>query len=139
MRMNSQTDFAIRMALYLALAGRLCTSAELSEAAGIQRPFAIKIGKRLANGGVVTAVMGHVGGYELARDASDVSLLDIAVAMGNAPEVSLSEGASSDIDAAVFEAYSSFYATLENDMRAVLSSITLNDLAEACRSSFTKD
>lgn len=81
MQLNTTTDYAIRVALYLATVRRAAGSAEISSSMGIPRGILGSISKRLRECGIVDTLLGANGGYLLARQPEDISLRDIIVAM----------------------------------------------------------
>ncbi len=72
-------EHAIRALAYLASrpAGDLCLVDEIAEAEDLPRPFTSKILRDLVRAGLLTSSRGPGGGYALARDPEDVSLLEI--------------------------------------------------------------
>ena len=72
-------EHAIRALSYLASrsSGDLCLVDEIAEAEDLPRPFTSKILRDLVRAGVLTSSRGPGGGYALARDPDDVSLLEI--------------------------------------------------------------
>ncbi len=72
-------EHAIRALAYLASrpAGDLCLVGEIAEAEDLPRPFTSKILRDLVRAGLLTSSRGPGGGYALARDPEDVSLLEI--------------------------------------------------------------
>ena len=81
MQLNTTTDYAIRVTLYLATVRRAAGSAEISSSMGIPRGILGSISKRLRECGIVDTLLGANGGYLLARQPEDISLRDIIVAM----------------------------------------------------------
>lgn len=72
-------EHAIRALAYLASrpADDLCLVDEIAEAEDLPRPFTSKILRDLVRAGLLTSSRGPGGGYALARDPEDVSLLEI--------------------------------------------------------------
>ncbi len=77
MYITRETDYAVRISTYLARSETRAGASKLSEQNGIPSRFTLKILRKLMEGGVVKSYMGAKGGYELARPASDISLLEI--------------------------------------------------------------
>lgn len=77
MQLNVTTDYAIRIVLYLASTERITTSAEIADEMHIPGNYVPNIVKKLRDKGLVHATFGPRGGYRLAKDAKDISLLDI--------------------------------------------------------------
>ncbi len=72
-------EHAIRALAYLASrpSGDLCLVDEIAEAENMPRPFTSKILRDLVRAGLLTSSRGPGGGYALAREPADVSLLEI--------------------------------------------------------------
>jgi Rrf2 family protein len=77
MRVTQQTDYAIRICCVLDEAGERLDAAELSKRAGVPQSFALKTLRLLSHAGVVRSYTGNRGGYELARDASVLSVAEL--------------------------------------------------------------
>lgn len=77
-----KTDYAIRCVLYLAESeNKTVMINEMAEKANIPKSFLAKILQRLAKAGIVTSLRGVKGGFQLAKKASAISLLDVVEAM----------------------------------------------------------
>ena len=81
MFINRRTDYAVRMMLELAGAGRRLPSRRLGELAEVSYPFARSIVTDLASAGLVDARRGPGGGVALSGPAREISLLQIVEAM----------------------------------------------------------
>ena len=82
LRVTKLTDYATVVLTVLATRqGQVLSAAELAERAGIELPTAAKGWKPLAQAGLVEGFRGANGGYKLARDAADISLVEIVEAM----------------------------------------------------------
>lgn len=81
MQLNTTTDYAIRVALYLATVRRAAGSAEICSCMGIPPGILGSVSSRLRKHGIVDTLRGTNGGYLLARQPEDISLRDIIVAM----------------------------------------------------------
>ncbi len=70
---------AIRALAYLAARphGELSLVDEIAEAEDMPRPFTSKILRDLVRAGILTSSRGRGGGYAMARDPAEVSLLEI--------------------------------------------------------------
>jgi len=78
-----QTDYAARIVLHLA-----CLDAEAQVSVGeiaqqrlLPEPFVRRLVGRLVGAGILQSARGFKGGIRLARPASDISMLDLVVAM----------------------------------------------------------
>lgn len=81
MQLKASTDYGIRAILYLAAENDVCSSKEIAREMSIPRDYLIQLAQLLRNAGLIEARPGKHGGYLLARDASEISLLDIINAM----------------------------------------------------------
>lgn len=83
MQITRQADYAIRAMLYLARAGkgqRVATS-DVAEAQHIPPSFLAKIVSQLSIAGLLHTSRGARGGITLARDPSQITLLDVVEAI----------------------------------------------------------
>jgi FeS assembly SUF system regulator len=82
LRVTKLTDYASVVLTVLASDPDAVLSASgLAERAGLEAPTVAKLLKPLAQAGLVEAFRGVNGGYRLARDAADISLVEIVEAM----------------------------------------------------------
>ena len=89
------TDYGTVLLANLAEDGdRVVSAADVAAATGIAPPTVSKLLKMLGRAGLVTSTRGANGGYQLARDASDISAADIIDALEG--PVSITECSSSD-------------------------------------------
>lgn len=80
MKLNRQTDYALRAVLYLA-SHPLANISEVAEAQFVPQDFLAKIMQKLARAGIVRTHRGIGGGISLARPASEINMLQIVEAM----------------------------------------------------------
>ena len=80
---SRQADYACRVMLHLAMlpSGQRVTAQDIAERRLIPRAFVRRVITQLANAGLVTTTRGAGGGLELARPASDISLLQVVEAI----------------------------------------------------------
>lgn len=82
MRLNIQTDYALRMLMYLAIQGtRRSSISEIAEAYSISENHLMKITQRLSAAGFVDAARGRGGGLRLSRAAESVKVGDVVRAI----------------------------------------------------------
>ena len=82
LRVTKLTDYATVVLTVLASdAAAVLSASELAERAGLEVPTVAKLLKPLAQAGLVEGFRGANGGYRLARDAADISLVEIVEAM----------------------------------------------------------
>lgn len=77
MQLNITTDYAIRTILCLENRGNRKNAYEISEEMAIPERYLLKVLKKLKQEGIIRSFAGSQGGYELAKDMSDISLADI--------------------------------------------------------------
>ena len=82
LRVTKLTDYASMVLTVLASdPAAVLSASELAERAGLEVPTVAKLLKPLAQAGLVEGFRGANGGYKLARDAADISLVEIVEAM----------------------------------------------------------
>lgn len=82
LRVTKLTDYAtVLLTVLAARPGQVLSAAELAEASGLEVPTVAKVLKPLAQAGLVTGVRGAHGGYHLAREAAQITLIQIVEAM----------------------------------------------------------
>ena len=95
LRISKLTDYGtVVLAELAAHDGHVCSAADVSNATGIALPTVSKLFKSLAHADLVTSTRGVHGGYELARDAQDISAADVIDALEG--PVSITECSSTD-------------------------------------------
>lgn len=78
MRLNLQTDYALRLLMHLAVnEDRLCTIAEVAERYDISKNHLMKVAHLLGREGFIETVRGRSGGLRLARPASEINVGDV--------------------------------------------------------------
>jgi len=78
MRLNLQTDYALRLLMHLAVnEGGLATIADIATRFGISRNHLMKVAHQLGRSGVIETVRGRTGGLRLARPAGEIVVGDI--------------------------------------------------------------
>jgi FeS assembly SUF system regulator len=82
LRIGKLTDYATVLMTALAQRqGEVLAASELAETAHLELPTVSKLLKQLCAAGLVESRRGIQGGYRLARAASDISILEIVVAL----------------------------------------------------------
>lgn len=128
---KASVEYGMRAVLYLAEKGSICSSREVADEMSIPRDYLIQLAQLLRNAGIIHARPGKNGGYSLAKDASEISMLDIFNALQNdrlRAERKEAEDASDllqDITAAC--------SAVEHEMEEYMSSITLQNMIERIR------
>ena len=77
MQLKLTTEYAIRIALYLAEQNGVCTSKEIAEYTQISPNYVLKILRVLAKASLVQNHIGVYGGFSLCKHPRDITLLDI--------------------------------------------------------------
>ena len=80
MRLKLQTDYAIRVLLFVAAAGRRCPVDEMARAYAISREHLVKVVQQLAREGFVRTLPGRAGGVALARPAGSIRIAEVVAA-----------------------------------------------------------
>lgn len=125
---KASVEYGMRAVLYLAEKGSIRSSREVADEMSIPRDYLIQLAQLLRNAGIVHARPGKNGGYSLAKDASEISMLGIFNALQNdrlRAERKEAEDASDllqDITAAC--------SAVEREMEEYMSSITLQNMIE---------
>jgi Rrf2 family nitric oxide-sensitive transcriptional repressor len=78
MRLNVQTDFALRVLMMLRLqSDRLVTIQEISERFAISKNHLMKVAQALGHLGYIETVRGRSGGLRLAKEATQIRLGEV--------------------------------------------------------------
>ena len=78
MRLNLQTDYALRLLMHLAVnADTLSTIADVAARYGISKNHLMKVAHILGKEGVIETVRGRAGGLRLARPAEEIVIGDV--------------------------------------------------------------
>lgn len=76
MHLTQEADYAVRIVYCLAKNGRRMEGRAIGEEMAVSLRFSLKILGKLAAAGLVASYKGNRGGYELARPAGQITLLD---------------------------------------------------------------
>lgn len=78
MRLNLQSDYALRLLMQLATnTNTLCTIADVAACYGISRTHLMKVANTLGREGFIDTVRGRSGGLRLGRKASSISIGEV--------------------------------------------------------------
>lgn len=84
MRLNTQTDYALRLLMHLAVnSARLVTIQEVSDRYSISKNHLMKLASTLAHEGFVISVRGRSGGLKLARPPEQITVGTVVRCMEN--------------------------------------------------------
>lgn len=132
MHFKASVEYGMRAVLYLAEKGSICSSREVADEMSIPRDYLIQLAQLLRKAGIVHARPGKNGGYSLAKDASEISVLDIFNALQNdrlrAERKEAEESAS-----ALLKNITAACSAVEREMEEYMSSITLQNMIERIR------
>ena len=81
MQFKASTDYGLRAVLYLAAQGHTCSSKDIAQDMSIPRDYLIQLAQLLRNAGIIEARPGKHGGYRLAKDPSEITLLQVVNAL----------------------------------------------------------
>jgi Rrf2 family protein len=130
MRVSAKADYAVRAAVELASADAGPVKGEkISQAQDIPLKFLENILGELKHGGLVRSQRGTEGGYWLARPADEITIADVIRAVegplasvrGSSPETLKYAGRA--------EPLGKLWVAVRANLRAVLESVTLADIA----------
>ena len=102
---------------------------EITDRHGIPGPFLAQILRTLRGAGWVTSVRGSQGGYRLSADPAQITLLEIAEAVGCQEAGGKAESAATPADRMLQECWDE----AAEAWRQSLARIRLSDLVERCR------
>jgi Rrf2 family protein len=82
MQITRETDYAIRCVYYLSgKAGSVTMVDEISREMGIPKSFLAKILQKLSKADIVKSYRGVKGGFEIAKDPGEITLLNVIEAV----------------------------------------------------------
>lgn len=125
---KASVEYGMRAVLYLAEKGSICSSREVADEMSIPRDYLIQLAQLLRNAGIVHARSGKNGGYSLAKDASEISMLDIFNALQNDRPRSERKEAKDASD--LLQDITAACSAVEREMEEYMSSITLQNMIE---------
>ncbi|MDO4742788.1 MAG: Rrf2 family transcriptional regulator [bacterium] len=88
MFLTLETDYAIRIVEYLAQSSKKTDARTIAQKTGVTQRYALKILRKLVLGGIVKSYKGAKGGYLLASEPAEISLLDVVLIFNNGLEFS---------------------------------------------------
>ena len=125
---KASVEYGMRAVLYLAEKGSICSSREVADKMSIPRDYLIQLAQLLRNAGIVHARPGKNGGYSLAKDASEISMLDIFNALQN--DRLRSERKEAEDASDLLQDITAACSAVEREMEEYMSSITLQNMIE---------
>ena len=128
MHFKASVEYGMRAVLYLAEKGSICSSREVADEMSIPRDYLIQLAQLLRNAGIVHARPGKNGGYSRAKDASEISMLDIFNALQN--DRPRSERKEAEDASDLLQDITAACSAVEREMEEYMSSITLQNMIE---------
>ena len=128
MHFKASVEYGMRAVLYLAEKGSICSSREVADEMSIPRDYLIQLAQLLRNAGIIHARPGKNGGYSLAKDASEISMLDIFNALQN--DRLRSERKEAEDASDLLQDITAACSAVEREMEEYMSSITLQKMIE---------
>ena len=131
MRMSAKAEYAIRAMVQLATAddGALVKTEDLAKAQGIPPQFLVDILSDLRTDRLVRSHRGRDGGYELARQATEISIADVLRCI-DGPLASVRDIGLGDLPySGPTAALTDVWRALRASMRSVLEKTSLADVA----------
>lgn len=132
-QLKTQTDYAIRILLYLAQADSSVVSKELSQSLGINETYLPKITQRLRQVGWVESTCGIRGGFHLLIKPEDISLLDVMRVMEDSIYINrcLEKDGYCSCDAIQICPVCQEYGTFQKGLEEYFASVALDTLLVA--------
>lgn len=128
MHFKASVEYGMRAVLYLAEKGSICSSREVADEMSIPRDYLIQLAQLLRNAGIIHARPGKNGGYSLAKDASEISMLVIFNALQN--DRLRSERKEAEDASDLLQDITAACSAVEREMEEYMSSITLQNMIE---------
>lgn len=125
---KASVEYGMRAVLYLAEKGSICSSREVADEMSIPRDYLIQLAQLLRNAGIIHARPGKNGGYSLAKDASEISMLDIFNALQN--DRLRAERKEAEDVSDLLQDITAACSAVEREMEEYMSSITLQNMIE---------
>ena len=132
MQLTRAADYAVRVMVHLAglPVGTRTTRDELAAHGDVPEHFLSKILQSLARSGLIAAHRGMMGGYELARPAESVTLLDVVEAMEGPLVLNVCVAEGPTCQRKGWCSVHRVWEEAQNALTAVLRAATLKQLAE---------
>lgn len=112
----------------LAEKGSICSSREVADEMSIPRDYLIQLAQLLRNAGIIHARPGKNGGYILAKDASNISMLDVFNALQN--DRLRAERKEAEDASDLLQGITAACSAVEREMEEYMSSITLQNMID---------
>ena len=131
MQLNLTIDYAIRTLLFLASRNQQIPAAEISGKLGIKTTYILTFTRKLRDAKIIASAPGAHGGLRLARDPSEITLLEVVELMEGTTRINRCLDDDyyyhlGEEECSVREVYQS----LQDDFEAKLRQITIEDLMD---------
>ena len=130
MRLKASTEYGMRTVLYLAEKGTVCSSRDVAEDMSIPRDYLIQLAQLLRNAGIICARPGKHGGYSLAKDPSDISVLDVVNALQDDQKRAAKRKKAPTKNTDLAQNIVAAYSLVERGLEAHMSAVTLQMLLD---------
>lgn len=131
MQLKASTDYGLRAVLYLAAQGQTCSSKDIAQDMSIPRDYLIQLAQLLRNAGIIEARPGKHGGYRLAHDPSEISLLQVVNALDDDAKDTTRARRKDRADGAMVAGIKAAYDLVLDGYDAYFDSITIQMLLDA--------
>jgi len=130
MHITQEADYAVRMVYCIAVTGARSDAKYISEMIGVTLRFSLKILRKLVSSGILCSYKGQRGGYELAREPSDISLNDIIETVDGPYLINrcLRDGHECSMDDATECYFRKIYADVSSEIQNKLRDVTFDKL-----------
>ena len=131
MKVSAKARYALRLLVDLALyADRLKprTIRQMSEAQQISEKFISKLVVPMRNAGMIASVRGVQGGFLLAREPSQITLLEVVETLDGPVEIVESLAQAPSGDKPVLSMTRSAWKRVNSSLREMMAAVTLHDV-----------
>ena len=134
LRISKLTDYGTVLLAHLAANQTgVCSAAEVAASTGIALPTVSKLMKSLARSGLVTSTRGATGGYELSRDAKDISAADVIDALEGPVSITECSSSHSQCEHEGNCSVGGAWKNINFAIRSALEDVSLSDLLKSKR------
>lgn len=131
LQLKASTDYGLRALLYLAAKDATCSSKDIAQDMSIPRDYLIQLAQLLRNAGLIEARPGKHGGYHLAKDPSDISVLQVMNALDEGMRQPVKKKRAASKGGAMAKGIDQAYELVGDSMDAYLSSLTVKVLLDS--------